>query len=309
MAIDGTKIIDSDLAHDVYNEFNELYDNGLEIEGIRQKIDLWRDQGLEQVEFEIFITAYAFALWETGHLDDELRAEVIQTVEKGAGVKMWLDERGVKDSRARERVLSRFLEKIGISKAIPRKRRPTKIPAKFLFAPDDVVSFQMPDGSFRAAIIIGIEQIRRQTVYQFAPTSFDGAKPTTNGTVDGLSVFMDKIGSGFPRDQVRKQQPGIEKFWKTDKQFSIPFTLGLFTVWITHRDLIKFADNFGLVGRAKIKAGFKAIGSFGYCSTFADLTERLEDLTEQVKIWKREIVPLSAIMDRPTSSKLRIFTF
>lgn len=306
MAIDGTKIIESDLGHDVYNEFADLYDAGVEIEKIREKIELWRHQELDDVEFEIFITAYSLALWETGNLDSKILDEVNQTIAKGAGVKMWLAESGTSDSLKRDKELKRFLVKLSIPKKAHRKRKTFKKITNFLFKPNDILSFQMPDKSYRAAILVNVEQIRRDTVYQFAPTSYVNVDQPSESAIHNSSVFMSKVGSGLDRASIRNQQPGIEKYWEIDKQFSMPFTLGLSMEWIQHRDLIKFADKVNAIGQIKIKEGFKKFGSFGYASTFEDFQERFANLIDsRVRIFKNEMIPLAELADVPNSSKLK----
>jgi hypothetical protein len=50
MALDGVKIIDSDLAHDIYNEFIELYDTNVPVADIRKKIESWRGELPDDLE-------------------------------------------------------------------------------------------------------------------------------------------------------------------------------------------------------------------------------------------------------------------
>ncbi len=42
MGLDGAKIIDGDLANDIYNDFMSLYDEGYEIEEIKSKIEEYK---------------------------------------------------------------------------------------------------------------------------------------------------------------------------------------------------------------------------------------------------------------------------
>src|SRR5882762_2733257 len=112
MAIDGIKIIDSDLAHDVYNEFMDLYDANVEIDKIREKIETWRPELLDDIEFEIFITSYGLALWETGNLSEDVCNEIKVAVSKGAGVTMFLEEVNEKEAKGRQKELDKLLTKI-----------------------------------------------------------------------------------------------------------------------------------------------------------------------------------------------------
>ena len=72
MAIDGVGIIDSDCAHDVYNPIMEMYHLGQSIEIIIKNIDAFEPNFIySELEHEIFITAYALAMWEIGGLTNE----------------------------------------------------------------------------------------------------------------------------------------------------------------------------------------------------------------------------------------------
>src|SRR5688572_27747024 len=122
MAIDGIKIIDSDLAHDVYGEFMDLYDANVAIDEIREKIETWRSEVVDEIEFEIFITSYALALWETGNLTEEIYNEVKAAVSKRAGIKMFFEEAGEKESKGRQKELEKLLTKLSNPKEKPRKR-------------------------------------------------------------------------------------------------------------------------------------------------------------------------------------------
>jgi hypothetical protein len=126
MAIDGTKIIDSDTAHDIYNEFVDLYDAGVDVVEIKNKIEMWRNDVFDEAEFEIFITTYALALWETGNLSEEISHEARKTIAVGAGVKMWLEESGEVDAKRREKELEKFLKKFRYRKINREKERNIK---------------------------------------------------------------------------------------------------------------------------------------------------------------------------------------
>ncbi len=107
MAIDGVKIIDSDLANDVYNEFMDLYDANMDFSEIKSKIDLWRNAELDAIDFEIFISAYALALWETGFLTNDVIDEVNQVLIEGQSLKMWTELTSEVESQARQKELKK----------------------------------------------------------------------------------------------------------------------------------------------------------------------------------------------------------
>lgn len=293
MAIDGTKIIDSDLAHDIYGEFMDLYDSDVDIAAIKNKIEVWRKEDLDFVEFEIFITAYALALWETGNLNDDLLSEVRQIINKEAGIKMWLEESGESDSKKRRNVLEKFLRKISTPKINPRKRKKFKKVTDFLFAIDDLIVFQIQDSSYRAVILSDIFQYRGKCIYQFTATSYMKEEKPTEFAIKNCSIFINKIGCNTDREILKKNQPGIEKLWNLDNKFSIPFIIGLVLDGIEHQDLTKFVERFEVIGKVKINPSFKEIGSIGYENTFEGLAKRYENLVDrQTKVFKYEMVKL-----------------
>lgn len=302
MAIDGTKIIDSDLGHDIYNEFMELYDSGVEVVDIRKKLDVWRSDVLDEEEFEILITVYALALWEIGDLDEGTLDEVRETSSKKAGYRMWLAESGLKDAQAREKVLSRFLTKISIPKKAVRKRKRYKPVPKLLFEDNDVVMFEMPGGSYRAAIMVKTQIIRRNLVYYFAKTSFVGEEPPKEADIRASNVFMHRMQTFYSESRITNEQPGIEKFWSRDKTSTNSFMMSMSFELIEHRDLVKFCHDLRVVTQFKILDAYKLTGCFGYCIDFERLSSRFEDLSKEISIWKREAVALTDIEDRPNIS-------
>ncbi len=112
------------------------------------------------------------------------------------------------------------------------------------------------------------------------------------------SVFIRKIGSGFDRKTIEKMQPGIEKFWASDKSFSIPFTIGFALDGVEHKDLIEFKKKFEVIGKAKIKDSFKEMGSIGYEATFEEFAKRYADIVDRcVRIFKNEMIRLKDLED------------
>ena len=178
MATDGVKIIDGDLAHDVYHRFMDLYDAGETIEGIKATIEQLRVDN-DDVDDEIFIAAHALALWEVGQLDEEMLSQVAQAIKKGAFVNyLTLSESVPNEGRKRQQALNRFWSKVNKPNLRPRNRKSHKVQTKFVFEEGDVLSFQLPDGTFRATILLLLSQHRGRCSYEFAmPTYVSPIKP------------------------------------------------------------------------------------------------------------------------------------
>jgi hypothetical protein len=68
MSVDGPQILASDLAHDVYNSILDLYDAGVSVEEIRERLSVFEDAAFDKVDAEIYLAAAAKAFWEIGFL-------------------------------------------------------------------------------------------------------------------------------------------------------------------------------------------------------------------------------------------------
>lgn len=107
MAIDGVKIIDSDDAYDIYNDIVERYKDGIDVELIKRE---WLDEEanfcIDELYTEIYWTSLAYALWNIGHLDEDIKNKAMEIISKGAS-KLWneIDERAVK---ARQKALNKL---------------------------------------------------------------------------------------------------------------------------------------------------------------------------------------------------------
>jgi hypothetical protein len=129
MATDGVKIIDGDTAHDLYITFMDGYNNGAEIDELKQYYEHDKKScSYEVTEYEICVTAYALAFWEIGELTAEMLAEVKAVVERKAGVEDRAEQCGAAAGKARQRELDKLLTKISIPKARPKKRTPPPAP-------------------------------------------------------------------------------------------------------------------------------------------------------------------------------------
>ena len=68
MSIDGPGILDSDLAHDVYNNILDLYDAGTPVGELRRQIATFEELLSDDLEKELYLAASAKAYWEIGLL-------------------------------------------------------------------------------------------------------------------------------------------------------------------------------------------------------------------------------------------------
>jgi hypothetical protein len=297
MAIDGLKIIDSDLAHDVYNEFMDLYDAKVDIDTIRQKIETWRSEVVGDVEFEIFITSYGLALWETGNLLENIFLEIEAAIEKGAMAKMFLEEADVKASDGRQKELKRLWTKLGSPKKNPRKRKSYKKITDFLIPVDSIVAFRLPDKTFGAAIILNIDQHRGYCKYNFALLPYLALEKPTELVIKNGKIFIVRIGCGSTdAETVKAMHPGIERVWAGNEELGIPFFMGLPIIVTEHSALTHFSHELQVIGTVQIANNFKALGSMTYANTFEALVELTKAVHTDVDTFRFKLIDLQNII-------------
>jgi hypothetical protein len=254
MAIDGVKIIDSDLAHDLYYTFMDLYDAGESIATIRATVEQLRLDN-DDVDDELFITAYALALWEVGLLDEAIRSQVALAIKQGAFANYLTQSEGApSEGRKRQEVLNRFWSKISEPNPRIRKRKAYKTQAKFVFNEGDVLTFQMQDGTHRATILLLISQHRGRCSYMFAmPTYSSLVKPALddvkNGEIMG-SILQPKGRLGFN------------------------------VVGIGHKNLRAIADRFEVIGHLEINPSAQSCGSQGGAVDFESFSYPFDNFND-----------------------------
>ncbi|MCB9296462.1 MAG: hypothetical protein H6559_25605 [Lewinellaceae bacterium] len=209
MATDGPKIIDGDLAHDTYWSIMDKYDGGEDIEAIQEEYSLWSGY-FDDFDYEIYITAGALAFWEIGALPAELLEAARRVIDKGTGVKFWAEEVGPREGKARKRALDRLLAKISAPNPKIRKRKKYREVKNFHFREDELLAFQVKDGTYRAALCIKISQYRGVCSYWLVPATYCGDAPPTPEMILEKELLGRWIGSGYNKKKTNEMQAGLK---------------------------------------------------------------------------------------------------
>lgn len=174
MAIDGVEIIDSDLAHDVYNLIMEMYHSGESAYSIRNKMNEFHAASCE-MDYEIITAAYALAMWEIGELTTEQLQNMRDIVTKGAS-SQWNDIYS-EAQKERQKVLNKFLQKIEQPNLkIKKRKRYEKLIS--LFSEGEVLAFKI-NHCYRCIIFERFYQYRQDAYYSFVATTYNSnVEPT-----------------------------------------------------------------------------------------------------------------------------------
>jgi len=298
MATDGVKIIDGDLAHDTYWSIMDLYDNNVEIETIKVQIPFVREHyGIEDDFYhEIFVTSYALAFWEIGELTKEVLEEVISVNKIGAGVKLWTEQANSKEGQARQKELNKLIKKISEPNSKIRKRKKYRKVTNFYIQVDDLLTFKLKDNFYRAVICNSIHQYRGECSYMLTQTTYKSrAKPTVEDLYK-YDIAGITIGAGDDIKTIISEQPEVDKLWKLYSYIG-EFYLGIENIGIEHQDFINFKNKFEVIGKLKIKEGFKRGGTFSCAGNFEKFEKLLNDYDDEKKILANKRFPVEILCE------------
>lgn len=294
MATDGVKIIDGDTAHDTYWGIMDLYDSGADFDTINKEFPLIQATYFDDFDNEIYVTSCALALWEMGQMIDDKLAYVKSIIDKGACVKTWTEKYDQKEGKARQKELDKFWKKISQTNTKVRARKKFRKITKFYFQPDDLLTFQLTDGNYRAVICASIDQYRGQCNYIFVPTTYNSSNKPTVDDLKDKEILGRQIGSGYDQQATKERQPGIERIWALNGG-NCNFFFGVIKLAVVHKDFINFKDKFEKVGTLKIIEGLKETGSFGYEENFERFETIFGDLENHIKIFQYKKYPVTTL--------------
>jgi hypothetical protein len=294
MATDGFKIIDGDTAHDTYWGIMDLYDSGTDFDTINKAFPLIQADCFDDFDNEIYVTSCALALWETGQMTQDKLVIVKTIIDKGACVKEWA-ENSKKDGKARQLELEKFWRKISQTNTKVRARKKFRKIANFYFQSDDLLTFQLKDGNYRAVICATIEQYRGHCNYILVPTTYNSNKKPTGNDLNGLEILGRQIGSGYSQQTTREMQPGIEKIWNLSGE-NCNFFFGVIKLAVDHKDFINFKDRFEKAGSLQIIEGLKQTGSFSNVVDFERFEDIFGDLENHIKVFQFKKYPIKILM-------------
>ena len=150
-----TSINQNDAFADIYSEFYEIYNKGVDPNVFSEKIiqSNWEILEIEEEKNNLWF-ALALAQWETKSLDPEILSKVEDIISTGLDLEIWkICGADTKSIKKREIVLQKFLEKLKSFKlkAKSRKRIRVKTP---IFENGSCLVLQFPSGNYGGAVVI-----------------------------------------------------------------------------------------------------------------------------------------------------------
>lgn len=151
----GTAISSNDTYADIYGEFFNLYNDGLEVEEISKKLIADNQEIInDKDDCNNFWFALAKAQWECKQLDKEIFNLVKKVVETGADIEVWRQlDADEKDIKKRKIVLDKFLADLQTERPKAKSRK-KKIIRQPVFDKGDCLTFKLENGNYGGAVVL-----------------------------------------------------------------------------------------------------------------------------------------------------------
>lgn len=180
----GTAISSNDTFADIYDDFFDLYNDGLAVTEISETLIANNQEIInDNDDCNNFWFALAKAKWECKQLDTELYNRVKNIIETDSDIEVWRQlDADEKDLKKRKLVLAKFLADISTEKQKAKARKKKKeLPIiQPVFEKGDCITFKLENGNYGGAVVL---EAIYDTVYGhnlIAATRINSAhKPTT----------------------------------------------------------------------------------------------------------------------------------
>jgi len=200
----GTGISSNDTYADIYEQFIDLYNEGLFPSEITETLVRNNQETIGIYEdAPNFWYAIAKAQWECSELQSDVLKRVESYVQTGEDLRIWKHLGATRaDLNSREKALNKFLAKLQTEKLKARKRKKKKY-FDSLFKKGDCLVYKMVNGNYGGAFVLTEERQTETGTNYIAITTIDSpAKPNLDDFRKG-EVFMRRA------EEYRFSEPGV----------------------------------------------------------------------------------------------------
>ena len=205
----GTGISSNDVYEDINYFFFELYNEGLAVDEITDRLIQENKELIESHEDQNnFWLTLAKCQWECKSLNPDIYQRIKKIVESDIDIDLWRElDASKSDLTKRKKVLADFLTKISIEKKTVRKRKKKKF-RNAIFEKGDCLIFKLEDGEYCGAFVLESEKQTEFGLNLIAITDIkQEIKPTT--------AEFEKANVHFSLEQqlTKKFEPKAQIFW------------------------------------------------------------------------------------------------
>lgn len=211
----GTGISSNDTYGDIYDQFIDLYNEGLSVSEITEKLI---KENRETINIEEDATNFWFAIangqWECKELDKNVLLKVETIIENGEDLRIWKElDASSADLKAREKALTKYLAKLQTEKDKPRKRTKKKL-YNSIFKKGDCLTYKMDNGNYGGAFVLTDEQGSQVGTNYIAITTIDKSSKPIIDDFKNAEVYIKRVneisfkGTEMQHDWVDQPQIG-----------------------------------------------------------------------------------------------------
>lgn len=209
----GTAISSNDTYADIYGDFFDLYNNGLDVPEISKKLISENQETIKNSEdSNNFWFALAKAQWECKQLDKVLFERVKEIIETDADLEVWRElDADEKDIKKRKVVLNKFLEDLQTEKTKAKSRK-KKIIRQPVFEKGDCLTFKLENGNYGGAVVL---EAIKDTEYGYnliATTRINQPNKPTRKDFENADVLVINYATWDNKPNVKWYNPIRHKY-------------------------------------------------------------------------------------------------
>ena len=258
MSVDGTGILESDLAYGVYNKVLDLFDSGLDYSDIESSLDEFEEWVDDEFDRDIYLTAKAQAYWEIGLLPNTLIKQIKSAIDDEKGMEEWKDC-SEKDYQERKELLKAFFTQISSPNKTPRARKVYKKIDNKLFEVGDCLLLNFSRAKFKG-LVIDVSEYRGVCEYHVAvvtPETKESVEEFRKGHLIGHKILSTLHDGGF--------------------------VYGASVVKINHEIIKEVQENVKVVGNLDVDSEKIELGSYGGSVDLRSIRENFEGIIDQLE--------------------------
>lgn len=155
----GTGINSNDTSSDIYADFFELYNEGISVKDISEKLIGKNKETIDNPDdANNFWFTLALCQWECKELENQLLEKVKNIIESKNDLIIWKElDASDSDINKREKELQKFLIKLQIERKAPKKVKPKKL-INSMFTKGDCLIYKMENDNWGGAFVLTDEQ-------------------------------------------------------------------------------------------------------------------------------------------------------
>lgn len=153
----GNGILSNDTSSAVYDDFMDLYDEGMDPVVISEKLIAENRETIENPDdYTNFWFPLALAQWETKSLDPAVLEKVLGIIESEADLQIWRElDASESDLKKRKAILLKFSGKLQSDrKHAKRRQKPRQVVSDPIFHKGSCLTFRLDNGNFGGAIVL-----------------------------------------------------------------------------------------------------------------------------------------------------------